>query len=257
VKGTLNPVLVLGGGYDAVAEDASPPAASTMGKAVFVLDAITGTLLKTLPTTRSIPASVTLMDTDFDGYVDRAYAVDAGGYVYRIDFETGLGAGGAVNWTISLFANLSNGSTPRKFFYDADVVQTPQFTAVMVGTGKPRAAAAHDHRRPLVHAVRLHADEGADGPAGDPRRQRRAVRELRRREQSSRLLHRDECRRREGRHRHGIGRRQQLLRDQPADAAVGDELCVQSRSCQDLPGAALLRDAGHAAARGGGCRRRR
>jgi type IV pilus assembly protein PilY1 len=127
---------VLGGGYDATAEDASPPSpSSTMGKAVFVLDAISGALIKTLPTARSVPASVTLMDTDYDGYVDRAYAVDMGGTVYRIDFETGLGGNAPVNWAINAFANLGNASTPRKFFYDPDVVQTNEFVAVMVGSG--------------------------------------------------------------------------------------------------------------------------
>ena len=143
VKSYANPVLIVGGGYDATAEDANPVAASsTMGKAVFVLDALTGTLLKTLATTRSVPASVTLLDTDFDGYVDRAYAVDMGGYVYRIDFENAAGVGGSANWTISLFANLSNATTPRKLFYDADAVQTPQFTAVLIGSG--------DRERPLL-----------------------------------------------------------------------------------------------------------
>ena len=135
VKGNLNPVLILGGGYDPAAEDANPPATSTMGKAVFVLDAISGALVKTLPTTRSVPASVTLLDVDYDGYVDRAYAVDMGGTVYRIDFETAAGAGDTANWTIAAFANLGNNTTPRKFFYEPDVVQTAEFTAVMVGSG--------------------------------------------------------------------------------------------------------------------------
>ena len=30
---------------------------------------------------------VAVVDTDYDGYVDRAYAADTGGNVYRIDFE--------------------------------------------------------------------------------------------------------------------------------------------------------------------------
>jgi type IV pilus assembly protein PilY1 len=35
--------------------------------------------------------------------------------------------------------------TPRKFFYDADVVQTPQFTAVLVGSG--------NRERPLLNST--------------------------------------------------------------------------------------------------------
>ena len=135
VKGNLNPVLILGAGYDAAAEDASPPGTTTMGNAVIVLDAITGALIKTLPTARSVPASVTLMDTDYDGYVDRAYAVDVGANVYRLDFETALGNGAVAAWTIAPFAALGNDAGLRKVLYDVDVVQTPAFTAIMVGSG--------------------------------------------------------------------------------------------------------------------------
>ena len=87
--GNSNPVLVFGAGYDAPAEDASTPGTTTMGNAVYVLDAISGSALKTFATTRSVPADVALIDSDFDGYIDRAYAVDLGGTLYRIDFESG------------------------------------------------------------------------------------------------------------------------------------------------------------------------
>src|SRR5690606_2914555 len=55
IKGHANPVIVMGAGYDAAAEDADPPAAPTMGNAVLVLDAVDGTLLKQFPTTRPVP----------------------------------------------------------------------------------------------------------------------------------------------------------------------------------------------------------
>jgi type IV pilus assembly protein PilY1 len=145
VAGYSNPVIVMGAGYDAAAEDMSPAGATSMGNAVVVLDALTGAGLRTLPTTRSVPASVAVQDSDFDGLVDRAYAVDTGGNVYRIDFETAAGASGAASWTITRFASLSDGS--RKFFYAPDVVQTKTFTAVLVGTGdreKPLALVSAD-----------------------------------------------------------------------------------------------------------------
>jgi type IV pilus assembly protein PilY1 len=135
LKGSVNPVLVLGAGYDAAAEDVIPPGATTMGNAVLVIDAFTGTTLATLATARSVPAAVELLDTDYDGYVDRAYAVDMGSNVYRIDFENSAGDGAAARWTISTFAALGLAGDPRKFFYDADVVQTGKFIAVMVGSG--------------------------------------------------------------------------------------------------------------------------
>ena len=146
VKGHSKPVLVMGAGYDAAAEDALPPAATTMGNAVLVLDSTDGSVLARLDTTRSVPASVALLDTDFDGYVDRAYAADTGGRVYRIDFETAAGDGTPSGWTIREFASLDGGAG-RKFFYAPDVVHTTMFTAVMLGSGnreRPLATSTSD-----------------------------------------------------------------------------------------------------------------
>lgn len=149
IKGYANPVLVMGAGYDAVAEDAAIPGTTTMGNAVLVLDAYTGTLLKTLNTDRSVPADVRLVDTDSDGFIDRIYAVDVGGNIYRVDFETivaGLPANGSAHWGIYKLASLS-GSGTRKFFYPPDVVVTKAFTAVMAGSGdreKPLNATSTD-----------------------------------------------------------------------------------------------------------------
>jgi len=99
IRGNSNAVLVFGAGYDAAAEDASPVGTTTMGNAIYVLDAVSGNVLKTFATGRSVPADVALIDSDFDGYIDRAYAVDLGGSLYRIDFENGVANGPSV-WTI-------------------------------------------------------------------------------------------------------------------------------------------------------------
>ena len=156
VKGYANPVVIFGGGYDASAEDSG--ATTTMGNAVYVLDALDGSLVKTFSSlagsspaaslSRSIPGDVTLVDYDGDGKVDRAYAVDLGGGVYRIDFESASGNLPA-NWTVFKVADLSAGtSTGRKFFFGPDVVQTRSFAALMVGSGdreKPLLTATQDH----------------------------------------------------------------------------------------------------------------
>ena len=140
VLGYSNPVLVMGAGYDPTAEDASPSGTATMGNAVVVLDALDGSLVKTLATDRPVPAGVALLDSDFDGYTDRAYAVDTGANVYRIDFETAGGGTSSGVWTIAKFAALNVAG--RKFFYAPDVVQTKLFTAVLVGSG--------DREKPLL-----------------------------------------------------------------------------------------------------------
>ncbi|HVE50168.1 MAG TPA: PilC/PilY family type IV pilus protein [Casimicrobiaceae bacterium] len=133
VKGYTGPVLVLGAGYDAAAEDALTGGVTTMGNAVLVLDAATGTVVRQLATERSMPASLALIDVDYDGYVDRAYAADMGGNVYRVDFESATGDIAPATWTIRKFASLGDGV--RKFFYVPDVVHTNRFTAVMLGSG--------------------------------------------------------------------------------------------------------------------------
>jgi type IV pilus assembly protein PilY1 len=146
LKGYSRPVLVLGAGYDAIAEDALPPGTTTMGNAVLVLDSSDGSVIARFATTRSVPAPVALLDTDFDGYVDRAYAADAGGNVYRIDFETAAGDGNPAGWTIRTFATLDGGAG-RKFFYAPDIVHTSLFTAVMLGSGnreRPLATTTSD-----------------------------------------------------------------------------------------------------------------
>ena len=159
IKGYTNPVLVLGGGYDAAAEDASSSATTTMGHAIFVLDALDGTLLKAFTTLanttgtsasigRSIAADVTLVDSDYDLLVDRAYAVDLGGQVYRVDFETPAG-NAAANWTVYKVADLSGGTiTGRKFFFAPDVVLAGSFIELGFGSGdreKPLLSATQDH----------------------------------------------------------------------------------------------------------------
>ncbi|MEO5697251.1 MAG: PilC/PilY family type IV pilus protein [Burkholderiaceae bacterium] len=160
VKGQTNPVVIFGGGYDAVAEDANSAGSTTMGNAVFVLDAFSGALLRSFTTLdstttttsigRSVAADVSLIDSDFDKLVDRAYAVDLGGQVYRIDFEDSAGASMLpAAWTIYKLADLSGGtSTGRKFFFAPDVVTTGTFAALSFGSGdreKPLLSATVDH----------------------------------------------------------------------------------------------------------------
>ena len=147
LRGYTNPVLIMGAGYDAGAEDLTPPGTTTMGNAVLVLDATDGSVVKKFDTDRSVPADISLVDADYDGLVDRAYAVDVGGNLYRIDFETPTSQG-AADWSMYKVAALSTGATTiRKFFYPPDVVLARTFAAVLLATGdreKPLATTSDD-----------------------------------------------------------------------------------------------------------------
>lgn len=166
LRGVTGPVLVMGAGYDAAAEDVDPPGPTTRGSAVLVLDALSGSVLRQLAgPTRSVSADVALVDSDYDGYVDRAYAADVGGGVHRIDFESATAPLGPAGWTLTPLARLGDAVLPRKFFYAPDVVLTRGFTGVLLGSGdreKPLKAEGAD-RFYLLKDPRV----GKGAPDGD------------------------------------------------------------------------------------------
>ncbi|MGH8832443.1 MAG: PilC/PilY family type IV pilus protein [Polaromonas sp.] len=177
VKGYANPVLVFGAGYDP-AEDAEPPTAGTMGRGVFVLDALTGVRVwsaaYTAGTTActgsstqaacavsgmnwAIPADISFVDRDNDGKTDRFYAADLGGNVWRVDLEPSAG-NTPDKWQVNKLAALgcasgscSIGTTPRKFFFSPNVVPvgaigiSGSYDIVLLGSG--------DREHPLTNTA--------------------------------------------------------------------------------------------------------
>jgi type IV pilus assembly protein PilY1 len=161
-SGNPKPVLIFGAGYDAAAEDREPPTADAMGRGIFILDAADGHIVwqaqpqpsgstacsGTAPTVcsvagmnYSIPADITLLDRNYDGYIDRLYAADVGGNIWRVDLEPTAG-NTPDQWTVTKLAALgcgsgpcSAGSTPRKFLFPPDVVPTASYDAVLAGSG--------------------------------------------------------------------------------------------------------------------------
>jgi len=171
VKGYANPVLVFGAGYDP-AEDAEPPAVGTMGRGIFVLDAVTGervwSAVHTSETSAcsgsgtqaacvvlgmnyAIPADISFVDRDNDGKTDRFYAADLGGNVWRVDLEPGTFPVSGQNvdmWQVTKLAALgcetgscASGTTPRKFFFPPNVLAvgatgaSGSFDVVLLGSG--------------------------------------------------------------------------------------------------------------------------
>lgn len=153
VMGYANPVLIFGAGYDPN-EDKEPPIASTMGRGIFILDAVNGDLLwnaqpggynnscqgnpcRLADMTHAIAADTTLVDRNFDGFIDRLYAVDMGGNIWRVDLLND-GSNGTSKWQVNLLAALGGtgtDSTRRKFFFPPDVAPGPGYDAVVAITG--------------------------------------------------------------------------------------------------------------------------
>ena len=148
-----DPVIVMGGGYDSGTEGArcedtdvtiitNECDKTQKGRKVYVLDANSGKIIRSFDTDRSVPADVTLIDTDNDGFVDYAYAADTGGNVYRIDF-TGANEN---TWSKTKVAHTASDSG-RKFLFPpaALVAKTADGkTVVYLGLG------SGDRERPLL-----------------------------------------------------------------------------------------------------------
>ncbi len=148
VRAVSDPVLLFGGGYDPNQDNRPTTAADTMGRAVFVVNARTGSLEASFSNSNplvtggsmsfSIPSDLAALDTDLDGnsFLDRIYVGDMGGQVWRFD----IGNADKSLWSGRLLATLAT-TTPtdrRIFFPPAAVKQLRlgvRYDAVIVGTG--------------------------------------------------------------------------------------------------------------------------
>lgn len=131
------PMLLMGGGYDTCEDvDSSTAACGTpKGNMIYVLDANTGLLLKTLNTDRSVIGNVTVVP-DSLGMAKYGYTADLGGNVYRIT----MGAAAPADWTITKVASLGCDTvgtcTPnRKFMFAPDVVDDNGTYILLLGSG--------------------------------------------------------------------------------------------------------------------------
>jgi len=178
LTGYANTVLIFGAGYD-TAEDSEPPGTDTKGRGIFIVDAATGALVWSAThsssgsttcsggTTQatclvsgmdySIPSDISLIDKNGDGKIDRLYVGDTGGNIWRVDLEPPSGYTTDF-WQITKLAALgcstgvcatpaTSSTTPRKFFYQPDVVPSSGFDIVLAGTG--------DREHPLLSSVSL------------------------------------------------------------------------------------------------------
>jgi type IV pilus assembly protein PilY1 len=141
-----SPMLIIGGGYDPC-EDADPNTCgdSTKGNKLYVLDADTGALLRTLDTQRPVVGDVIVAPDSGTGLAKHAYASDMGGNVYRIN----IGGNAPADWTITRIAALGCDtvtacSANRKFMFAPDVVQEEEgLYVLLLGSG--------DREKPLSH----------------------------------------------------------------------------------------------------------
>ncbi len=140
VPGYEYPVVIFGGGYDVNKDASGIGAADEVGNAIYIVDADTGgsnfkfvispdtcatssACLRNTAMTDSIPASVSLMDSDGDNITDRIYAAYTGGNIWRVDM---VGTDRS-KWSVFKFASLGSDSVAdndRRFFGAPMVVRS-------------------------------------------------------------------------------------------------------------------------------------
>jgi type IV pilus assembly protein PilY1 len=153
-------VAFIGGGYDEDQDNASPPP-DNKGRAIYVVDAVDGSLVKRFSysdpgyssMTYSIPSDISRVDTNGDGKIDRLYVGDMGGRMWRFDIYDPDPA----NWTGKIIFQSNpggDGTTGRKIFYPPDVtLEKNSYEMVFFGTGDrehPKESAVVDR----IYAVK-------------------------------------------------------------------------------------------------------
>ena len=138
---TGTPVFFIGGGYSSD---------NSAGKAVLAIDVFTGGVVKKFSNITgmnySIPSSVTLVDGDSNGFVDKVYVGDLGGQMWRFGKFTDKDDNPLVfpatdenimNWTdqAAHILFLSDPAHGRKFFYPPSVTLEWGYDLVFMGTG--------------------------------------------------------------------------------------------------------------------------
>jgi type IV pilus assembly protein PilY1 len=165
-------VAFIGGGYD-VNEDQVNPPANTQGRAVYVVDVLTGSLVKRFSSadmTYCIPGDIAALDVNGDGYIDRLYVGDTNARMWRFDIGD-LNKDGSWDpneWTGRIiFKSNPGNSEKRKIFYPPDVTFEKQDGAIYemlyFGTGD-REAPKNTRDTDRLYAVK---DKGLLSPLGE------------------------------------------------------------------------------------------
>jgi type IV pilus assembly protein PilY1 len=164
------PILIMGGGYDTCEDTDSPTppcSGSIKGNKVYVINANTGVLLASFPTTRSVAAEVTLVDRDGDGYVDHAYVADTGGTLYRLDLSnaTSLVPMSSANWALNPIAQTTVAG--HKFLQAPAVLALANTAYVAIGSGDREQPlnSQYPYLQDVVHRFYMFKDRFASAAA--------------------------------------------------------------------------------------------
>ena len=122
------PLLVFGAGYD-TNKDAAIRSEDNVGRGIYIVEAETGKRVWALTPNingfkgkHSIAANITTLDSDYDGYIDRIYAADTGGDIWRIDMP-GSNTSQFSHYKLAELGS-NKATEDRRFFYKPLVART-------------------------------------------------------------------------------------------------------------------------------------
>jgi type IV pilus assembly protein PilY1 len=164
--GTL--VFFIGGGFSSD---------NSAGAAVLAIDLLTGALVKKFVNdgvdntdmNYSIPGTLSVIDENNNGFVDKIYAGDLGGQLWRIgQFDQDAGGTALVFPQSDENINSWNGhvlfraptfvynsvTTPRKFYYPPSVTLERGYDLVLIGSGDREMACANDTAADRIYSIK-------------------------------------------------------------------------------------------------------
>lgn len=180
-NGSARDVLIFGGGYDTDQDNNSTAQDDDTGRAIFIVDANDGTKLwqagpagsanggnpnlLLADMTNSIPADISVLDTDGDGYSDRMYAADMRGQLWRFDIDNKNNSGAAGLVSGGVIARLGDATAAgnRRFYYAPSVALSKERTHLNIAIGS--GYREHPLNTTIHDAFFVIRDENIYGPA--------------------------------------------------------------------------------------------
>ncbi|GAB5413060.1 MAG: hypothetical protein Cons2KO_06630 [Congregibacter sp.] len=156
VGGVEREVLIFSAGYDETQDDAQLRAPDSVGRGMYIVDAVTGTLIWSGGKTGaqswtesfsamdySFPSTMSVVDINQDGFADMWFAADTGGQLWRFDIRNGESLANLITGGVIADLGVAGGTnsieTNRRFFASPSValVRGPDGPelAIAIGSG--------------------------------------------------------------------------------------------------------------------------
>jgi len=151
IGNTTKEVLIFTGGYDTDQDDYTIRTVDSVGRAIFMVDALTGALVwsggpNTTNFTEgftdmlySIPSGIKVIDINGDGFADQMYVGDMGGQIWCFDINNGGNAGALVTGAVIADFGGATAADNRRFYHAPDVSVLSEGSAkhlmILVGSG--------------------------------------------------------------------------------------------------------------------------